>query len=54
MFHVEKKEFVNKTFRLPLDLVKELELLAQREGVSMNYLVVQCCRYALDNLEEKQ
>jgi hypothetical protein len=41
---------VNKTFRIPLDLLKELEYLAQKENVSPNKLVVQCCQYALDNI----
>lgn len=53
MFEVQKEEYVNKTFRLPVSLVKELELLAQNEKVSLNNLVVQCCRYALENLNTK-
>lgn len=54
MFRVEKQEHINKTFRMPAELVHELEELAQNKGVSMNQLVVQCCRYALDNLEEEK
>ena len=53
MFNVKKTEMVNKTFRLPQDLVRQLEQLAQQKGVSLNNLVQQCCQYALDNLEEK-
>ena len=53
MFRIEKAEYVNKTFRLPQELVQELERLAQSKDVSMNQLVVQCCRYALDNLAEE-
>lgn len=52
MFHVNRTEYVNKTFRLPLDLAERLEQVAQKERVSMNQLVVQCCRYALDHMEE--
>ena len=29
MFKLERQEFVNKTFRLPLSLVEELQALAQ-------------------------
>lgn len=47
MFEVKKTEHINKTFRIPLDLVRELEQLAQAENVSLNNLVVQCCEYAL-------
>lgn len=52
MFRVDRTEYVNKTFRLPTDLVERLEKVAQTERVSMNQLVIQCCRYALDHMEE--
>ncbi len=52
MFRVEKTEYVNKTFRLPQELVQRLEQLAQTEGVSLNQLVLQCCNYALDHLDK--
>ena len=51
MFQVKKTEYVNKTFRLPTDLVKRLEVVAQNKNVSLNNLVVQCCEYALDNID---
>lgn len=54
MFRVEKTEYVNKTFRLPLELVQKLERLAQGQHVSMNQLVLQCCNYALEHLDEEQ
>lgn len=52
MFKVEKPEMINKTFRLPLELVQELQTLAQNKEVSLNNLVIQCCEYALKNLEK--
>ena len=51
MFQVKKPEYVNKTFRMPRELVQELEALAQQKDVSLNQLVTQCCRYALDHLD---
>lgn len=51
MFEVQKEEYVNKTFRMPLSLVKELEFLAQKEKVSLNNLIIQCCKYSLENLK---
>ena len=51
MFKVEKEEMVNKTFRLPKDLVEVLAEIAQNKGVSLNNLVKQCCEYAIDNIE---
>lgn len=51
MFKVEKPDMVNKTFRLPAELVERLQVVAQNQGVSLNNLVRQCCEYALNNLE---
>ena len=51
MFKVKKVEMVNKTFRLPVDLVKRLATVAQEQGVSMNNLVGQCCEYALGAMQ---
>ncbi|MBE6690347.1 MAG: hypothetical protein E7590_03575 [Ruminococcaceae bacterium] len=36
---------------MPVDLVKRLEILAQAKQVSLNNLIIQCCEYALDNLD---
>ena len=54
MFYVQKPEMVNKTFRLPEELVNRLAVVAQQQGVSMNNLVSQCCVYALDHLAEPE
>lgn len=49
-FRIKKEEYVNRTFRLPKELVDRLAVAAQREGISMNELVVQSCEYALGKL----
>ncbi len=54
MFKVKKTEYVNKTFRLSTDLVKRLEVVAQNKNVSLNNLVVQCCEYALENIDNSE
>lgn len=51
MFKIEKPVFVNKTFRIEKKLIERLEQVAQKEDISVNALVVQCCNYALDNME---
>ena len=51
MFKIETPEMINKTFRMPLELVQRLQEVAQNKGVSLNNLVVQCCEYALKNLD---
>lgn len=53
MFKVEKPEYTNKTFRMPNELISQLEILAQNKQISLNQLVIQCCKYALENLEEE-
>lgn len=51
MFDVKRPEMVNKTFRLPADLLKRLEVVAQEKNVSVNELVRQSCEYALAHLK---
>jgi len=51
LFEVKKTEYINKTFRMPVDLVKQLEILAQAKQVSLNNLIIQCCEYALNSLD---
>lgn len=52
MFEVKKTEFVNKTFRLEKPLVDELLACASNSNISLNALVAQCCRYALDDMKQ--
>lgn len=54
MFKVEKTEYINKTFRMPKDLITELSELAQKKDISLNQLIIQCYRYSLDNLDETE
>lgn len=53
MFKVTKPEYTNKTFRMPNDLIAELESVAQEKQVSLNQLVIQCCKYALNDLDKE-
>jgi len=52
MFKIEKVIMINKTFRLPEELVQEMQIIAQNKGVSLNNLVIQCCEYALKHLDK--
>jgi predicted HicB family RNase H-like nuclease len=51
MFDVKKPEKVNKTFSMPLSLIKRLQEVAQAKDVSLNYLVIRCCEYALEDMK---
>lgn len=55
MFKVESKfknANVARTIRFTEDMFEELATLAQQNGISFNNLVLQCCRYALDDMED--
>ena len=41
---------VNKTFRIPVHIVEQLELLAGKYTTSVNKIVIQCLEYALENI----
>ena len=53
MFEIRKVQSFNKTIRMPEDLIARLENLANKNDISFNQLVVQCCEYALENLGDK-
>ena len=36
---------------MPAKLVEHMEIIAQNKRISLNNLVVQCCEYALENIE---
>ncbi|MCL2633797.1 MAG: hypothetical protein FWD34_04705 [Oscillospiraceae bacterium] len=54
-FEIKSGSFtVTKTVRLPEKMVEEMEQLASKENISFNKLVVQCCEYALENLNKEE
>lgn len=53
-FKIERKEYVNKTFRLDRKLVEKMEIICDKKNISLNKLIVKCIEYALDNLEEDE
>jgi len=55
MFKIQKdnpKANVQTTIRFDDKLYDEIKALSDQEEVSINSLVLQCCRYALDNLNK--
>lgn len=52
MLELEKSyPSVNKTFRIPINIVEQLEYLAGVNNTSVNKIVVQCLQYALENIQ---
>ncbi|WP_250228856.1 hypothetical protein [Anaeropeptidivorans aminofermentans] len=45
---------IARTIRFTEDLFNELNKTAEENGISFNLLVLQCCRYALDNLDKEK
>lgn len=53
MFEIKKIQCSNKTIRMPDPLIERLQALADANDISFNGLVVQCCEYALNDMEEQ-
>ncbi|MBQ8526553.1 MAG: hypothetical protein IJ460_07555 [Clostridia bacterium] len=56
MFKIDnefKNANISRTIRFTEKLFEELNEYAAKNEVSFNYLVLQCCKYAMDNREEK-
>ena len=45
---------INKTLRLPEEMVESMEKLAFQNNISLNQLVIQCLDFALENLETEE
>jgi predicted HicB family RNase H-like nuclease len=53
MFKIQKGyDSESKTFRLPIELIERMEVLATRNKISLNQLVIQCLNYAMNNLAD--
>lgn len=53
MFEIKKPQSFNKTIRMPDELIERLQELADKNDISFNQLVVQCCEYALAHMSDK-
>lgn len=53
MFKVRHtEETANRTLRFPKQLLDKMSAIAQQENVSLNNFVIQCCEYALNNIQQ--
>ncbi|MEE1054243.1 MAG: hypothetical protein U0L36_00190, partial [Acutalibacteraceae bacterium] len=52
MFEVKKAKSSNKTIRMPDELIEKLQYIADKNDISFNQLVVQCCDYALNDMNK--
>ena len=55
MFKVRHtEETANRTFRFPKTLLDKMAIVAQKEKISLNNFVIQCCEYAMDNFQSSE
>lgn len=57
MFKIEnefKSANVSRTVRFTETLFEKLNKVAAENEISFNLLVLQCCKYALDNMSEEE
>ncbi len=57
MFKIEnefKSANVSRTVRFTEPLFEKLNKVATKNEISFNLLVLQCCKYALDNMSEEE
>lgn len=55
MWKIQKGyDSVSKSFRLPVELVEQLDKLAFENNLSLNQLVIQCLDFALKNLDNDE
>lgn len=49
-FIIKKPTSSNRTIRMPDSLIEKITKLAAEQDVSFNQVVVQCCEYAIKNI----
>lgn len=50
VFKIKKPLNSNKTIRMPDELIDKLQELANKNDISFNQVVVQCCEFALEHM----
>lgn len=53
-FIIKKPTSSNRTVRMPDELIETMSKIANEKGISFNQLVIQCCEYALENLNNRK
>lgn len=48
----EYDEYVNKTFRLPVEIIETLNAVAKEKNTSLNKVIIQCLEFAIENMDD--
>lgn len=51
---IDKREYQNRTFRLPVSLIEKLGSIAQEKNIFVNQLVIILCEYGIENLDDSE
>ena len=57
MFQVDntlRSANVGRTIRFTEEMFEQLQQIANKHDISFNLLVLQCCKYALENMKEEE
>ena len=49
--HIEREQYINKTFKLNVKLLKEMEKIRDAKYISLNKLVDICLRFSIEHLD---
>ena len=52
--NIERKESINKCVRFPVNVINDIEKIANENNISFSKFVIQACEYALKDLEEQK
>ncbi len=53
-FIIKKPSSSNRTIRMPDTLIEKITDIANKQNVSFNQVVVQCCEFAIEHLPHKK
>jgi predicted transcriptional regulator len=48
----EHNESISKTIRLPKDIYERLDSIAKKNKITLNNIIIQACRYAVNEYKE--
>ena len=52
--NIERKESINKCVRFPVEVINNIEKVANENNVSFSKFVIQACIYALEDMEDQK
>lgn len=56
MFKIKREsaEYESKSLRLPVEMIEQVQRLADENNILFNKVIIQCVEYALEHLDETE